>query len=120
MANSMSPDDARLIADAIEMVTEPLLNRIRVLEKRATDIESQVKDFEERRGLKFVGVWRDDAGGYAQHDVVAHNGSMWVCLKTTRGRPGDSRDWQLSVKCGRDGRDAGPRPARDAARVDWS
>jgi len=42
---------------------------------------------------------------YLKGDVVSKDGSMWVCLvDSTKATPGDSQDWQLSVKRGKDGK----------------
>jgi hypothetical protein len=43
---------------------------------------------------------------YVTGDTVSCGGSIWHCAAaTTIGRPGDSPDWQLAVKRGKDGRD---------------
>jgi hypothetical protein len=43
---------------------------------------------------------------YHQDDMVSCGGSGWVALvEGATGRPGDSKDWQLFVKKGRDGKD---------------
>lgn len=46
----------------------------------------------------------DEAKTYERGDVVTWGGSSWVSLKETpQGKPGQSHDWQLMVKKGRDG-----------------
>ena len=61
--------------------------------------------------LKYLGVYRD-AQAYQEGDVVTWAGSTWVAHRETTTKPGDgSKDWQLCVRKGRDGRDgidAGP------------
>lgn len=52
------------------------------------------------------GIWKD--GGYTQGDVVTWDGSQWHCLAPTDTKPGTSKDWQLVVKRGRDGKDFRP------------
>lgn len=42
---------------------------------------------------------------YRKGDGVTYQGSYWIALKDTTGKPGDSPDWRLSVKKGRDGKD---------------
>ncbi len=43
---------------------------------------------------------------YHQDDTVSCGGSGWIALvEGAKGRPGDSKDWQLFVKKGRDGKD---------------
>lgn len=50
------------------------------------------------------GVWSESAR-YQQGQMVTRGGSMWSCQKDgATGRPGDSADWLLIVKAGRDGR----------------
>jgi hypothetical protein len=43
---------------------------------------------------------------YESGDVVTRGGSYWVAKKQTIGTPGESPDWRLVVKRGRDGKDA--------------
>jgi len=50
------------------------------------------------------GVWV--AGRtYPKGAGVTVKGAWWIAQKDTSERPGDSRDWRLSVKGGRDGKD---------------
>jgi hypothetical protein len=57
--------------------------------------------------LMHRGVWA--AGGYEAGDVVTWSGGSWHCTAaTTTGKPGESPDWVLIVKRGRDGKDARP------------
>lgn len=51
------------------------------------------------------GVFREGEA-YKSGDCVTWGGSMWIAQKdNTEGKPGESKDWRLSVKKGRDGRD---------------
>ena len=57
------------------------------------------------RGLTYSGTWQRSAL-YQRHAGVSHHGSVWcVVVDETRSEPGSSRDWQLVVKRGADGRD---------------
>jgi hypothetical protein len=69
---------------------EPILKRIKTLEAQ----------LEQR---KYFGIW--DSGEYKRHNMVTHAGSLWIALSDTTGKPGETDDWQLAVKRGRDGRD---------------
>jgi hypothetical protein len=65
------------------------------------------------------GPWKADEH-YQLDDSVSSGGSGWIAMvEGAKGRPGDSKDWQLFVKKGRDGKDGerGPQgPAgKDAA-----
>ncbi|GEP05555.1 hypothetical protein MOX02_35930 [Methylobacterium oxalidis] len=42
---------------------------------------------------------------YKPGDGVTWGGSWWLAQKETSTRPGESDDWRLAVKRGRDGRD---------------
>ncbi|MGL5785165.1 MAG: hypothetical protein ACRCYZ_06930 [Alphaproteobacteria bacterium] len=66
------------------------------------------------------GVWQGaEFGEYEQGDVVTWNGSQWHCnSRKTAAKPGDSADWRLVVKAGRDGRDAAPRDKQIPVIVD--
>jgi hypothetical protein len=70
--------------------------RIEELEKRVTNAES--------KGLEYVGIWQPDSH-YNRGDVVSYKGCMWVCKQATKRWPGESRDWQMCVRAGRDGKD---------------
>lgn len=50
------------------------------------------------------GVWRD--GDYEKGDATTYGGSLWIAqVDNPDGAPGTNKDWRLSVKKGRDGRD---------------
>lgn len=53
--------------------------------------------------LLYKEVW-DEATEYQRGDCVTQDGSMWVALRATKTRPGESKDWRLAVKRGRNGR----------------
>src|SRR5262245_42669214 len=43
---------------------------------------------------------------YHLNDSVTHGGSMWIAIvETPQGKPGESSDWILAVRKGRDGKD---------------
>jgi hypothetical protein len=81
-----------LIRQHVAAVTRPLHDRIEALEKQAAE-------------FKYVGVWRGGAS-YRKHNFCTHDGSVWICLSDTEGKPGQSLQWQLAVRKGRDGKDA--------------
>lgn len=57
-------------------------------------------------GIIYRGVWRDGDDYYAG-DMVTCNGSVWHADKDNPGKPGAAASgWTLSVKRGRDGKDA--------------
>ena len=58
----------------------------------------------ENMGLKFAGV-HQRALDYSRGHVVVSGGSSWVALKSNpEGCPGDSPDWALMARAGRDAR----------------
>lgn len=50
----------------------------------------------------YRGIWRE--GAYKRGDVTTRDGSQWHANVETSGVPGDSPDWQMCVKKGRDGK----------------
>ena len=67
-------------------------------------LEARIKELEGRpANLQYRGVW-DYARDYQKGDGVTFDGSIWVALRPTRQRPGDTgarqRDWQVAVKRG--------------------
>lgn len=69
-----------------------------------TDGENTVERSIHFPALVYQGVWKQ--GDEAKPgDVKTYDGSMWVCLKETKGKPGEySGDWRLAVKRGRNGK----------------
>ena len=59
--------------------------------------------------MNYKGVW--EPGAYVAGSIVTHGGSAWIAKTTTGSKPGEpaieSRAWQLMVKRGADGKDAG-------------
>jgi len=51
----------------------------------------------------YRGVWKE--GAFAKGDGVTLGGHVWIARCDTSAKPGDSEDWKLAVKRGRDGRD---------------
>jgi len=84
---------APVIRQFVAQQVEPLKQRIAELEQRENN-------------LKYLGTWQA-SGEYQRGNFISHDGSMWCATRDTRSRPGTSNDWQLCVKRGRDGKDAG-------------
>lgn len=68
-----------------------------------------VKEFEIRLPVVVdCGVYRDGEA-YQKGNGVTWAGSWWLAQKDApEGKPGESADWRLAVKKGRDGRDGAP------------
>lgn len=69
----------------------------------------QVKEFEVRLPVVIDrGVYRETEA-YQKGNGVTWAGSWWLAQKDApEGKPGESADWRLAVKKGRDGRDGAP------------
>lgn len=88
------------------------LDEIKAIASKAVDdriegvVEKQVGDTLSR--LR-VPVYRDvyRAGEqYRPGEFVTWGGQVYACVEPTSAKPGDSKDWSMAVKRGRDGRDA--------------
>jgi hypothetical protein len=78
--------DARLTSHELRMLA---------IERRLGELETQYK-----------GVWSADVS-YAKGSMTTHAGSLWHSnVAENRTKPGESEQWTLCVKRGRDGRDA--------------
>jgi len=78
-------------------VAKKIAEAVAPLEKRIAELESRP------HGIKYAGPWT--AGTvYDQGDCVSRKG-LWIATCATRQKPGESADWRLAVKEGRDGRD---------------
>ena len=86
----MSRDEA-----LVEAIAEFVLEKVVPLEKRLDALEK-------RPDLKYMGVWVK--GVYAPGNAVTHDGSLWICVAPTKGKPGPSAGWRLAVKRGQDAR----------------
>ena len=96
MSESMS-EFSKFMADIGSDTREFVNRKLAVLEKRIAELESRP------HGIKYAGPWT--AGTvYDQGDCVSRKG-LWIATCATRQKPGESADWRLAVKEGRDGRD---------------
>jgi hypothetical protein len=95
----LAKEIADLIRQHVAAATMPLRDRIEMLELRTVDAEKQAAEF------RYRGVWQPSEQ-YCRNNFCTHDGSVWVCLRDTEGKPGQCLDWQLAVRKGRDGKDA--------------
>jgi hypothetical protein len=88
--DDLAKELADLIRQHVAIVTKPLELRIVQLEKQAAD-------------FKYCGVWHYGES-YRKHNFCTYDGSIWICLRDTAAKSGQSPDWQLAVQKGRDAR----------------
>jgi hypothetical protein len=74
-------------------------DKIAALEARIIDMEKHIA------AMTYKGVWRDGER-YRKNNFVTHDGSVWICLRDIEGKPGQSLEWQLAVRKGKDARAA--------------
>lgn len=85
---------------AVDGVVDLLLHHLKALQDRVVALEARPPS------LKYCGTWAA-SDSYVSGDVVTHSGAMWVGLAPNcKGKPSESRDWQLCVQRGRDGKNA--------------
>lgn len=54
----------------------------------------------------YKGVWAPKDEGYSLNNSTSYNGSLWISrVSNNKSKPGESPDWQLAVRKGRDGKD---------------
>ncbi len=94
-AEKRLPRDIKAVIAAVAEVTA---SHIRELYQR-------IEELERRPFLNEAGVW-EQGKAYGAGMVVSDHGSAWVCKAPTCQRPGESDQWRLLVKRGRDGKDA--------------
>ena len=97
MAEGFEDQLVREITNLILKHVKPLRDRNEALELRIVQLEKQAADF------KYCGVWHYGES-YRRHNFCTYDGSIWVCLRDTAAKPGQSPDWQLAVQKGRDAR----------------
>ena len=69
---------------------------------KTTDGKTVVKTAE-MPAFEDRGVWSE--GSYLKGNGVTWGGNFWICQRATTDKPGDSTDWRLAVRKGRDGKD---------------
>ena len=74
-------------------------DKIAALEARIVDAEKAAQEF------RYRGVWQPGEI-YKRNNFCTFDGSVWVCLRDTEGKPGQSLEWQLAVRKGKDGKAA--------------
>jgi hypothetical protein len=90
--------------DLVQRALAPVLARLAAVEARP--LEPGPPGPPGPPGLTYQGVYQDGKT-YDPGDVATWAGSTWHCHSATTTKPGDgSKDWQLMVKRGRDGKDA--------------
>jgi hypothetical protein len=67
--------------------------------KQLKPLEARIAALEARPELKHRGIWRENKS-YQEASLVTHAGSLWLCKRKTKARPGQSPHWQLIVKSG--------------------
>jgi HK97 family phage prohead protease len=66
--------------------------------------DAKIKSLQEQLSSRtYKGVY-DPANTYRKHNMVTLSGSLWIAMCDTGAKPGESEDWQLAVKKGRDAR----------------
>ena len=73
-----------------------------VFDRVVVPLEKRLDALEKRPDLKYMGVWVK--GGYEPGNCVTFDGSLWICVAATKGKPGPSAGWRLAVKRGQDAR----------------
>jgi hypothetical protein len=96
--DALAKEIADVFREHVAAVTGPLRDRIERLELRTVQAEKQAAEF------RYRGVWQPGEQ-YRRNNFITHDGSVWVCLRDTEGKPGQCLDWQLAVRRGRDGKD---------------
>jgi hypothetical protein len=72
---------------------------------RLDAIETRLAELEQRPTTEYKGVWTRDRA-YQRGDFATHGGSIWHSnCHGNHSTPGQSPDWTLAVKHGRDARD---------------
>ena len=73
-----------------------------VFDRVFVPLEKRLVALEKRPELRYLGTWVKGTT-YAPGNAVTHDGSLWICVAPTKGKPGPSAGWRLAVKKGRDG-----------------
>ena len=99
---------ADAVADAFDTLSDETCDVICAqldrVSARIAALEARLAALEARPTRKHFGPWRAGVN-YGENSGVVDDGSMWVAMRATSARPGESADWSLCCKRGKDGRD---------------
>jgi hypothetical protein len=96
---------AEAVGELLKEYIDPIRVRLAALEAVAERVTQLESDLEQR---SHKGVW-DANFTYRKFNTVTHAGCQWTAVSDDNlARPGESQGWLLSVKKGRDGKDARP------------
>lgn len=90
-------------------VIAALKGRLGKIDARQSSTDLLLADLDRRlaalesRQLRYVGT-HEIGRKYQRGEFVTHRGSLWHCECDTPSAPGDSDDWTLAAKRGRDAR----------------
>ena len=94
-ARDLALDTKEHVSREIAKATAPLRSEIDGLKAEITELKQR----------EYQGVW-DNSKAYARHAMVTRRGSVWCSLANeNRSTPGESPNWRLAVRAGRDGND---------------
>jgi hypothetical protein len=94
---------AEAVGELLKEYIDPIRVRLAALEAVAERVTQLESDLEQR---SHKGVW-DANFTYRKHNTVTRNGSQWTAISNDNlGEPGKTCGWLLTVKRGRDGKDA--------------
>jgi hypothetical protein len=66
-------------------------------------LEQRIKTLEAQPVIKYQGT-HDPTRQYNEGDMLTHRGNVWHCNRSTRATPGESPDFTLAIRAGRDGK----------------
>jgi len=81
---------------------------VQPLSTRIADLELQVAALRAEKSATFAdayrGLWMP--GAFKRGDLVTADGSLWLALEDSKGKPGSDSAWRLVVKRGKDAKEA--------------
>ena len=93
-----------LVTFAREIATDTKAFVERKVAQAVAPLEARIQKLAQRpAGIKYVGGWVQGRE-YQAGDCVSRKG-LWIAMCATRAKPGESADWRLAVRDGRDGKD---------------
>lgn len=94
----------KALLDLVETLGQLAGDRLRGHDDRLAALEQRLAQVEATKGIAYRGIWTEGTL-YSRGDFATRGGSCWHANCETYSKPGESPDWTLAVKCGRDGKD---------------
>src|SRR5687767_8440411 len=98
------PANRAFVFNVVDMTMKGTVD---LLQKKMSALQARIDTIEAGRAKTLADCYRgpwNSGVAYPRGTLVTDRGSCWLCIHDTAARPGETGDWRLIVKAGRDAR----------------